>query len=491
MPVTCRLATVLAALVAGCRDYSSEENLSPEAADKGKLDHATALEAELQKLRDAGIPTNLEELGLPDIPNEENGLRVYHQAWTILCSLGDKYGIADWGTHGELWYDISSDEKRRMLQDPDCVSVCRLLDQASQMKCQWWSKEDLADLRTMYFGRKFIDELPILRGLCRLPAYKARVDVEDGRIDSALESILTGLRMAKSLSSAPCILSHANRGALNNMSLGCLTEVLKRGGGSLSLYQQVMAELRKQRLLHLTQDSLVGEFIVYGMPVVAAYKKSDPGEFERELTERLELYKEGKENPQTFPDAIGVHELLKEFSTEEHWVDVATHGTDVLSGILAEFREKGPEKYWQEQELGYVQTVSDLILLTGKPYWEVSEEVAKCLDRFEELPLVAGGVQHAIYLIEAREDALLGAAELAIALKLYKARIDWYPIKLTQLVPDTISELPKDPFTGEDYEYSVRGESLVVYSLGENLQDDGGVSPWETRYRDISMAIHK
>ena len=55
--------------------------------------------------------------------------------------------------------------------------------------------------------------------------------------------------------------------------------------------------------------------------------------------------------------------------------------------------------------------------------------------------------------------------------------------ELIQLVPGIIPELPRDPFTGKDYVYRRKDTGFVVYSLGENLKDDGGTSHKEMGWK--------
>ncbi len=71
---------------------------------------------------------------------------------------------------------------------------------------------------------------------------------------------------------------------------------------------------------------------------------------------------------------------------------------------------------------------------------------------------------------EARRD--LG--KVATALKLYKLKYGSYPKHLTDLVPNFIHELPRDPFTGSDLLYHKEGKGFLLYSLGQNGKDDGG-----------------
>jgi hypothetical protein len=78
----------------------------------------------------------------------------------------------------------------------------------------------------------------------------------------------------------------------------------------------------------------------------------------------------------------------------------------------------------------------------------------------------------------ARNEAETGGILLLAAVKLYEKRNGRPPSALSELVPACISQLPKDPFSGRDYIYKVRGRDWILYSVWDNLTDDGGVGAW-------------
>ena len=68
---------------------------------------------------------------------------------------------------------------------------------------------------------------------------------------------------------------------------------------------------------------------------------------------------------------------------------------------------------------------------------------------------------------------------LVAALELYRARHGAYPESLSDLVPETLAQVPLDPFCGEPFRYSRRdADTYTLYSVGENLKDDGGRDRW-------------
>jgi len=72
-----------------------------------------------------------------------------------------------------------------------------------------------------------------------------------------------------------------------------------------------------------------------------------------------------------------------------------------------------------------------------------------------------------------RRDAVL----TAIALELYRREHRGYPDSLDALVPELLPALPVDRFTGKTLGYAVRDDRPVLYGVGSDYDDDGGVPP--------------
>lgn len=145
---------------------------------------ASPLDEELQKLKQAGIPTTIEELNLPEIPDSENGALVYKEAFKLIDNLVQKYRkefeympyngrvSGGWDKTPEEWkkeiadlfpsHPSLSPEDRGdpeewkkkiidlILHNPEFAKVYQLLGKASGMKCDFIQKKvletNLADL---------------------------------------------------------------------------------------------------------------------------------------------------------------------------------------------------------------------------------------------------------------------------------------------------------------------------------------------------------
>lgn len=68
------------------------------------------------------------------------------------------------------------------------------------------------------------------------------------------------------------------------------------------------------------------------------------------------------------------------------------------------------------------------------------------------------------------------ATLVAIALVLYERRNGRWPDELDDLTPDLLPRVPADRFDGRPLRYLVRDDQPIIYSIGGNHQDDGGIA---------------
>ncbi|MHC4203986.1 MAG: hypothetical protein ACYSTT_05000, partial [Planctomycetota bacterium] len=76
--------------------------------------------------------------------------------------------------------------------------------------------------------------------------------------------------------------------------------------------------------------------------------------------------------------------------------------------------------------------------------------------------------------IEIRSIAGLRAARAGLAVERYRLAADKLPDKLSDLVPVYLESVPEDPFDGNEIRYRKLETGFVVYSICEDLSDDGG-----------------
>lgn len=94
-------------------------------------------------------------------------------------------------------------------------------------------------------------------------------------------------------------------------------------------------------------------------------------------------------------------------------------------------------------------------------------------------PLI-GTMLPALGNLRATKEKLAARAEgvmIGIALELYRRQHGGYPESLDELTPRYLPELPVDRLNGEPLHYQVSDGRPVVYSVGSDMDDDGGRLP--------------
>jgi hypothetical protein len=76
--------------------------------------------------------------------------------------------------------------------------------------------------------------------------------------------------------------------------------------------------------------------------------------------------------------------------------------------------------------------------------------------------------------VEDRAAMKFQLTELGFAMAAYHADHDAYPVKLAELAPKYVREIPKDVFTDGELHYKLDGDAYTIYSVGINGIDDGG-----------------
>lgn len=82
----------------------------------------------------------------------------------------------------------------------------------------------------------------------------------------------------------------------------------------------------------------------------------------------------------------------------------------------------------------------------------------------------------------------LSATRLLLACRAYEETTGHLPETLEALVPDYLPAVPRDPFDGAPFRYSA--ERRLVYSVGENLKDDGGTDGRERGRRRAKDLVY-
>ena len=136
--------------------------------------------------------------------------------------------------------------------------------------------------------------------------------------------------------------------------------------------------------------------------------------------------------------------------------------------------------YLEDDVAAYRRTHAEMRALAARPVYDADADWLT-LDR--ALKAQQRGVITAILRPNGRlcvqraaeADAVGQLARLAAVLWHYRGKEGRYPDQLAQLVPAYLPQLPDDPFDGQPLRARRSGDGLILYSVGPNLVDDGGV----------------
>jgi hypothetical protein len=65
---------------------------------------------------------------------------------------------------------------------------------------------------------------------------------------------------------------------------------------------------------------------------------------------------------------------------------------------------------------------------------------------------------------------------LAFAVEVFRRERGRYPDRLEELASQYVPAVPPDPLTGQSFLHRKTEDGFLLYSVGRNLKDDGGLS---------------
>ena len=384
------------------------------------------LERELEEIRHSGKPITLEELTPAPVPDEKNAALIYKKAFAMMVK-GTK---EEEKLHNLKWSEKEIPAVRRLLEKNE--ETLNLLREATKLeKCSF----------PLDYSKGFEMPLPHLaqfRNCARLLAADALIKAMDGKTDEALSSCQVGLRMGKALQDSPLVISLLVRNATDSIILTALEEILSKSNDV------------SQDVCYALLEELEGD--EEGCPALARA-------FESECCFALDTWRRTQEDP-SYLEKLGGATLEKQFKE---------------AGMKSV--EEYTSRYLEKDQLCYLRLMKKAISLCQMPYYKSMKSWQKLGEAIPREAILTGMLMPALFripVINARHDALVRANYLALALKIYKIERGAYPESLQDLVPGIIAELPLDPFTGKSYVYKQEAEGFIVYSVADNLKDDGG-----------------
>ncbi len=144
---------------------------------------------------------------------------------------------------------------------------------------------------------------------------------------------------------------------------------------------------------------------------------------------------------------------------------------------------------------GYRGMMAEYVTVLAKPYYEAREGIERLDESARRgkrgmlqamLPPVFGRATPEAALAQARYEL----DNMALAATAYRIEHGAYPKTAGDLVPDYLTLVPLDPFTGRPMKVKAEDGGAVLYSVGPDMTDDGG-APFDqtSRNGDITFRL--
>lgn len=130
------------------------------------------------------------------------------------------------------------------------------------------------------------------------------------------------------------------------------------------------------------------------------------------------------------------------------------------------------ERIYENQ---YLKDRSIVALDYKKACEALPDDIDTTMPKFTVLPRILYPNYKRAYKQNVLSRMEYGGVLLAAALKLYKIEKGKYPEELSEIVPDYLKEIPKDPYSPDGkFVYKKDGENVQLYTIGPDMKDGGG-----------------
>ncbi len=315
----------------------------------------------------------------------------------------------------------------------DNAQALRLLHQASAMKLCRYPIDLNKGAATLF------PHLNPLRQATRLLSLEAMEQTEEQRPQEAVESVIASLSVSRSLNQEPVLISYLVHVACQGISLESLQRILNRMPLTDAQLAKLSAAIEESENQQALTQAFVGERCMGdGIFDELRYgKNSNERHVHASWVIRL-----GGESLFPLYRTTGLLEL-----DERCYLDIMEENVKATQLPPPEDMAAASTVVGKVNHLSLCHVLSRMLL--------------PALDRA---------------MVKAAQcDAMIRDSQTAIAVERYELANGTLPKQLSDLVPAFLPAVPSDPFDGKPLRYKTLGKGYIVYSVGEDREDNGGV----------------
>jgi len=377
------------------------------------------LSKKIQELSRKGYPTTFEELDISykQLSSEENAAIIYQKAADKFDEINGKYF---------MFSSSKLTDMKKFIEDN--ISVIELINEGcKKMKCRYqddfskgWAATD------NYYN--------IIHRCIGILLVKYDLDMGNKNFQNAAEAISNCLQLANTLKDVPGFYTMGTRFYKGSEVIEKIERLLNASMLQDAEIERLMEHLNDKNELMFLKSSLVVKMI-----------------YIRELS--FEEY----------VDSSHARPFYKGSQAEARLENMITY---IYCAIGLDLRDK----------LNIINMISNLAEACGKSIHTVQEELKKSNTKNSYaianhfLEDVNNDCRKEIEFI-----SLLRIARCSLAIEKYRNAKNKKPNSLQELVPEYIDSVPKDPYNGRNINYKNDDKGYIVYSVGKDLIDNGGV----------------
>lgn len=419
-----------------------------------------------------GEPTTWEEHDrwYASVPDAENMALVYTQAFAQLELRAGPKEIRDWSKvplprrADESLSEPLTNLQQIVASNSNALSLTHRAARLSQSRYP-------IDLATG--PNASLSHLAKLKQMALLLEIEAFIHAKEGRASEAAASIQASFALSRSLNGEPTTISQLVAIALDEISCRSLERVMHFVALSDTQLDQIATRLAVAEATNRFVVALIGERAMYGHFIGMA--QNDPSS----LSQYQSASDEGEENSDEPIRNPGLGWRLLGFFERDLEFFLRAMDTNITVARLL-----------PPDSLAASNMIDAMSNEAGRTYRIMS---SLFLPAIAKLPLK-----------DARHRARLRAAFAAVAVERYRLdRNGRIPDSLSELTPQFLDVVPIDPFDGQPLRLRRLNRGYVIYSIGEDGQDDSGKEKpprgtvlakeqrQQNRYHDVTFTLDK
>lgn len=405
-----------------------------------------AVEQEIARIRRCGEPVTRADIDAKRVPDERNAAVVYAKCFP---KLPRPYGYGGGEAIRNLMRPYRNDDERvdwgrarQYMRQYEAVLL--LAEQAAALpECRFPPDKN------SYRRTPWSNHWQSIRRLQRLAAVQARVDAHFGDSEAAARHIALAFRIADALKSEPDVTSQRNRLTGISSAASALNDCVPAVHFSESEARRLADVISRVDVRDCARSAMLGERIA-GLDTYARIYRGDI--------------------PSLEPDSAGLATTVKRICT-----------SPLGRGWL------------YSDQLFFLNRMKRLLSLSHTPYRSL---VLNDIYEQKKPPRYAMFASFMLPRMDMwresdRESADISGTVILLGLVAYHNRFGQYPSTLAELKEKMDWKLRDDPFSGRPFAYRRQGRGFILYSVGDDLRDNGGAASVSVGVGDIVWKLSK